>query len=202
LLIWLAAGRKRRAGNWQVILVEAAGDVTPTIVAFITVAVGLVLVPEALGSPPLQLLLFLSLPLFIGWFVFQGPLLTFATKKGYLHTLLQRLPHTWVTANLGIAGIFALATPLMNMSIQLPLPPWTVVAWWAFTVLSALVAMLLLLLYEGWSVRLGYQGWYILAWGEGEVTSAPWRKLWWWILLSYAALIGGVAGYAFIQQVL
>jgi hypothetical protein len=82
LLIWLAAGRKRRAGNWQAILVEAAGDVTPTIVAFIAVAVGLVLVPGASGSPPLQLLLFFSLPLFIGWFVFQGPLLTFVTKKG------------------------------------------------------------------------------------------------------------------------
>jgi hypothetical protein len=72
-----------------------------------------------------------------------------------------------------MAGIFALATPLVNMSLQIPLPPWTVVAWWAFAVMSALVAMLLLLLYEGWSVRRGYQGWTILAWGEGEVTSAP-----------------------------
>jgi len=23
---------------------------------------------------------------------------------------------------------------------------------------------------EGWAVRRGYQAWYILAWGEGEVT--------------------------------
>jgi len=82
------------------------------------------------------------------------------------------------------------------------LPPWIVVAWWAFTVVSALVAMLLLFLYDGWIVHNGYQGWYTLAWGEGEVTSAPWRKLWWWILLSYAALIGGIAGYMFIQKVL
>lgn len=44
-----------------------------------------------------------------------------------------------------------------------------VVAWWVFTVMSALVAMLLLLLYDSWSVRRGYRGWYILAWGEGEV---------------------------------
>ena len=202
LLIWLAAGRRRNAGNWQAILVEAAGDVIPTIVAFITAAVVLVLVPWASSSSLLQLLLFFSLPLLIGWFVFQGPLLTFATKKGYLHTLIQRLPHTWVTANLGMAGIFAFATPLLNMSLQLPLQPWTVVAWWAFAVMSSLVAMLLLFLYEGWSVRRGYQAWTILAWREGQVTSAPWRKLWWWILLSYAALIGGVAGYVFIQQVM
>jgi hypothetical protein len=142
------------------------------------------------------------LPLFIGWFGFQGLLLTFGTGKGYLRTLIQRLPHTWVTANLGIAAIFALATPLVILSIQLPLPAWIAIAWWAFSVMSALVAMLLLLLYDGWIVHNGYQGWYILAWGEGEVTSAPWRKLWWWILLSYAALIGGIAGYMFIQQVL
>jgi len=200
LLIWLAAGRKSRAGIWQTVLVEVTGDVIPTIVAFIAVAVGIVLVPAAQASQTLQLLLFFGLPLFIGVFVFEGPLLACATKKGYLHTLLQRLAHTWVSANLGIAVIFALATPLANISLQIPLQPWTVVAWWAFTVMSALVAMLLLLLYEGWSVRRGYQGWTILAWGEGEVTSAPWKKVWWWIPLSYAVLFVGLIGFIFIQQ--
>jgi hypothetical protein len=82
------------------------------------------------------------------------------------------------------------------------LPPWIGVAWWAFAVLAALVAMLLLLLYEGWSVKRGYRAWYILAWEQGEVTSAPWRKLWWWVLSSYVALIGGVVTYAFLQQLL
>ena len=101
-----------------------------------------------------------------------------------------------------MAVIFALATPLINMSLQLPLQPWTVVAWWAFNVMSSLLAMLMLFLYEGWSVHRGYQAWTILAWGDGQVISAPWRKLWWWILLSYAALIGGVARYLFIQQVM
>jgi len=62
--------------------------------------------------------------------------------------------------------------------------------------------MLLLLLYEGWSLRRGYRAWAPLAWGEGEGTSAPWRKLWWWILLSYVALIGGGVTYAFVQQLL
>jgi hypothetical protein len=202
LLIWLVAGRKRGAGTWQVVLVEAAGDVIATIVAFVAAAVGSVLVSAAQAPQMLQISLFFGLPLFMGWFVFQGPLLAWASKKGYLHTLLQRLPHAWVTANLGIAGIFALATPLANMSVQIPLPLWTVTAWWAFTVVSALVAMLLLLPYESWAVRRGYQAWHILSWGEGEVASANWRRLWWWILLSYAALIGGLAGYVFIQRVL
>jgi choloylglycine hydrolase len=202
LLIWLAAGRKRRVGNWQEILVETAGDVNPTIVAFVTVAVALVLLPWATGSSLLPLLLFFSLPLIIGLFVFQGPLLSFASKKGYLKTLLQRIPHTWVTVNLGMAGIFAIATPLVNMSLQLPLPSWTVVAWWGFTVMSALVAMLLLLPYESWSVRRGYRAWTMPAYEEGQVNLAPWRKLWWWILLSFLALIGGVASYVYIQQVI
>ena len=68
--------------------------------------------------------------------------------------------------------------------------------------MSALVAILLLLLYEGWSVHRGYRGWVILAQGEGEVKSAPWRKLWWWIPLSYAVLIVGIVAYVFLQGVL
>ncbi len=88
------------------------------------------------------------------------------------------------------------------MSVQIPLPPWTVVSWWAFAVAGALLAMLLLLLYESWAVRRGYRAWSVLASGDGEVTTPSWRKLWWWILLSYAALLGGVAGYVLIQQVL
>ena len=200
LLIWLVAGRNQRAGNWQAVLIEATGDVTPIVVAFMVAAVGLVLVPEASTSQTMQLLFFLILPLFIGLFVFHGLLLTFATRKGYLHTLLQRLPHTWVTTNLGIAGIFALAIPLVNMSVQIPLPFWTGVAWWAFTAMTALVAMLLLIPYEGWSMRHGYHGWCILAWGEGEFVSAPWRRLWWWILLSYGALLGGLAAGVILLQ--
>ena len=202
LLIWLAAGRKQRAGNWPAVLVEAAGDVTPTVVAFIAASVGIVTFPAAQASQTLQLLLYFVLPLLVGWLAFQGLLLTFATRKGYLRTLVQRLPHTWVAANLGMAGIFALATPLANMSVQIPLPLWTVVGWWAFAVAGALLAMLLLLLYESWAVRRGYRAWSVLASGDGEVTTPSWRKLWWWILLSYAALLGGVAGYVFIQQVM
>jgi len=202
LLIWLIAGRKRKAGSWQAVLVEATGDVIPTIVAFVAAAIGLILIPGASGSELLQLLLFFGLPLFIGWFVFQGLLLNLATKKGYLRTLLERFPHTWVTANLGITGIFGLVTSLLSMSIQLPLPPWLVIAWWAFTVMGALVSMLLLLIYDAWSVHRGHLAWSILALEEGEVTTAPWRKLWWWVLLSYGAVIGGIAGNVSIQRII
>jgi hypothetical protein len=202
LLIWLVAGRKRRPGNWQTVLVEATGDTIPAVVGYTAAAVGLVLVPSASASTLSQGVIFLGLPLLIGWLTFQGPMVAFATRKGYLRSLLRRLPHTWVTVNLGLAGIFAIATPLFIASVQLPLPPWIVIAWWAFAVLGALVGMLLLTLYDGWSVRRGYLGWCFLAWGEGEVTSAPWRRLWWLVLLSYGAVIGGMAGSILIQQMM
>jgi hypothetical protein len=68
--------------------------------------------------------------------------------------------------------------------------------------MCALAAMLLLSLYEAWGGRRGYQAWIILARGEGEVISAPWKKVWWWILLSYIVLVGGLFGYVVIQQAL
>jgi hypothetical protein len=144
------------------------------------------------------------LPLFFGWLCFQGPLLALATQKGYLRTLLQRLPHTWVIANLGIAGIEALSLPLINLSVRtcsvLPLSLWTVMTWWAIVTLSAVVGGLLLSAYEYWAVRRGFCAWNVLAWGEGEVVSPPWRKLWWGIPLSYVAVVGGIAVGALILQ--
>jgi len=199
LLIWLAAGRSRRIGNWQTILIETTGDLLPTVVAFLAVTVWLVLRMGA--SDFLLLFLYFNSPLIIGVLIFHGPLLAFATRNGYGRTFLRRLPHTWATGNLGVAVIFALALPIVNISIQLPLQPWTVVFWWGLIVMCALAAMLLLLLYEVWNVHRGYKAWSALAWREGEVVSASWRKLWWWILLSYAALLGGIAGYLFVQQV-
>jgi hypothetical protein len=199
LLTWLAAGRSQRIGSWQAFLMEAAGDLLPTVVAFITVTVWLVLKMGA--SDLVVIFLFFCAPPVIGLFVFHGPLLAFATKKGYWRTILLRLPHTWITANLAIAGIFAIGLPLVNISIQLPLRAWNVLYWWGLTVMCGLVAILLLSLYEIWSVRRGYRAWTILARREGEVSSAPWKKLWWWILLSYTVIIGGIACYAFIQQI-
>jgi hypothetical protein len=122
LLVWLVAGRQeagrtRLAGDWQAILVEASGDVTPTIVAFVVAAVGLVQFPEASNSQLLQLLIFFISPLLTRLFLFQAPLLASVTRNGYWRTLLQRLPHAWATANLGMAATFALATPLMNKSL-------------------------------------------------------------------------------------
>jgi hypothetical protein len=68
------------------------------------------------------------------------------------------------------------------------------------TVIGALVAMVPLLLYEGWAVRRGFRAWSVLAGPGGGLTSPSWRRHWWWILLGFAALFGGVVASAVIQQ--
>ena len=76
-----------------------------------------------------------------------------------------------------------------------------VVTWWAFAILGVLVALLPLLLFEGWSVRRGLRAWSTLALGEGDLASTPWRKSWWWILLSFIALFCGLAFFVITQLV-
>jgi hypothetical protein len=59
-----------------------------------------------------------SLPLLVGWLLFHGPLATQAMHVGTSRTLLRRLPHAWVAANVGMAGISALAMPLVTMTLR------------------------------------------------------------------------------------
>lgn len=206
LLIWLAARRMLRPHSWQSVLVEMVGDVAPVVVGFVIYLVIVIVVPAVQNSQSLQILLIFVLPPVFGLVVFHGPLLTTATRQGYLYTLWRRLPHVWVTANLGMAGLFVLAFPMVNISLQtcsiIPLNPWTLSVWWGFAVLGALVAMVLLLFYESWAARRDFRAWAILAAGDGEITTPAWRVLWWWILLSLVTLFAGVAAGVMIQQIL
>ena len=65
----------------------------------------------------------LGLPLVLSWPVVQGPLLALASGKGVLRTLWQRLPHALIATNLGLAGINALAAPLISAEMPVPEPP-------------------------------------------------------------------------------
>jgi len=197
LLVWLVVGRCRQPGTWHVALLEAVGDVMPTVIAFVATLIIVILIPAVQGAWSLQIALEFGLPLAVGWLVFQGPLLASVTEKSYGRFLSQRLPQALVAANLGMGGIIVVALPLVNLSLRictvLPLTVWPVMIWWAIAVLGALVGGLFLFLYECWAVRGGSQAWSVLAWGEAEVRTPSWRKLWWWILLSYGALLGGLA---------
>ncbi len=206
LLAWLLAGLKQKARPWQAILVETVGHLPPVVLAFMVMLAVIILFPQAQANQLLLILFIFVLPTLLGWLFFQGPLLALAARRGYLRTLGQRLPVAWVGANLGIAGIFALAMPLVNWlsntcSMMEP-SPWTLVSLWAVVIAGAVLGLLLILLYELWAVRRGYTAWSVLTSGDGEVSSPGWRRLWWWILLSIAAPIGGIMLSNLIQSML
>lgn len=196
LLAWWIAGRTGKAGNGRRVLLEGVGDLVPTILIYLVAAVVIHLI-SGVGQFTILAVFYIA-PALVGWLFLQTPWLALATREGYFHILPKRLPHTWIAANLGIAAIFALASPLVNSVAQIGANVWMVVTWWAFAVLGALVGFLLLGPFELWSVRRGYRAWSLLPLGETGFASAAWRKSWWWILLSFAALIGGLAGYVTI----
>ena len=205
LLVRFIARRCREQHGWPIALLEALGDLTPTVPAFVATLVTMILVRIAQGTGSLQALLILGLPLVVGWLFFHGPLLAPLTDGGYGRFLGRRLPHALVAANLGTGGIGVVAMPLVNKTLRtcsiMPLSVWTVMIWWAIAVLGALVGGLLLFLYARWSLRGGFRAWSVLACGEGEVRTPSWRRLWWWVLLSYVALFGGLAAGVVLQQV-
>jgi len=195
LLIYLLVRRNRIMGSWQAVLVEAAGSVTPTILAYLVILFLIILVPAFQSNYFLQILLVFALPLLLGSVFFQGWLLAPVIHKGYLRTLLQRFPHAWVAANVGIGGM-VIVSPLVNWFFRtygfMTLFSWAMVAIFMLVAAGALVAILLLSLYEGWAVQRGFRAWGVLMAGEGEVITPSWRKLWWWILLSFTVPLGGV----------
>jgi CubicO group peptidase (beta-lactamase class C family) len=196
LLVWLVAGRSGKASNGRMILLEGVGDLVPTIAIYMIAAV---VIQWISGVSEFTILaVFYIAPALIGWLLFQAPWLALATRKGYSEILLKRMPHTWIAANLGIAAIFAVATPLVNSVAQIGLNLWMVVTWWAFAVLGALAGFFLLGPFERWSVRRGYRAWSLLTLGETDFVSTPWRKSWWWILLSFVALMVGLAVFVII----
>jgi hypothetical protein len=196
LLVWLIAGRKQNAHPWQTASVEAIGHIPPITVTFMVMLVVFILVPQAQSNQLFQVMFIFILPLMLGWLFYQGPLLALIARRSYLRTLGQRLPAVWVATNLGMAGISILALRLVKWisstcSLMTP-SSWILVSLWAAVVVGACLGFLLILLYEGWAVHHGFRAWSVLAFGDGEVTTPTWRKLWRWILLSFAILIFGI----------
>ena len=106
-----------------------------------------------------------------------------------------------VSTNLALAGLLAIILTSLNWHLSYcGLSTSTVLQWWAIAVLGALGGGLLLHAYHAWAVRRGFTAWSALLWDTGEgddgtatVSSPPWRHLWLWILLSFVALVAGVA---------
>jgi hypothetical protein len=197
LLIRLVTARGRRAGT----LLETAGDLPPYVVGMVVALLTIVLLHGVSQNRLLQLLAFYGIPLIIGLFLYQAPLLARAVGGNYARTVWCRLPAALVSTNLALAGLVATNLPLINVHLNYcGFSGFTVLQWWAVAVLGALVGGLLLCAYHAWAIRRGFAAWSALLRGSGEagsgrvtVSSPPWRRLWVWIALSFVVLIVGIA---------
>jgi hypothetical protein len=200
------SGAGEGKGRWRAAILEAAGDVAPTAVAYLAYVALALALPEVMGSQGAQLGLILGLPLALGWLVVQGPLLALASRRGYLRTLWERLPHVLIAANLGLAGMSTIVSPLLNAITRtcsiFPSPGWSAGILWAIVALGALPGGLLLSLYHLWAIKRGLWAWGTAAGGGGTVRSGAWRALWWWVLLSVPLLVGGLAVGILLQHLL
>jgi hypothetical protein len=196
-----------RISAWRNALVETAGNLVPVVIAYLVAQVILVLKAVSGGvSEQTQVLFIFGLPLLTAWIIFHGPILAVAGKMNFGRFLFQRLPQVLVVTLLGLAGIFPVAMPLLNMSLAMsqiaPLSPWIVITWWVITVAGSLIGGIFIFLYEHWAVKRGYQAWNVFAGNEEEVNTPGWRKIWWWILISSQILLAGLIGGIMLQKIL
>jgi hypothetical protein len=195
LLISLISARRRRTR----VLVEVVGDLPPYVGATVAALLVAVLLSTAGQDDGLKLPAFFGLPLVLGLFLYQAPLLAWATGSSYLGTLWRRLPAVLVSTNLTLAGLLAISLPLINRHLNYcGFTALTFLSWWAIAVLGSLGGGLLLFAYHAWAVRRGFVAWSALAQDTDgpagdrmTVSSPPLRRLWLWILLSFAALVVG-----------
>lgn len=207
LLIWCATGRRETSGvGGRTALLETLGDVAPTAVAYLTMVLLVLLVPRVQSSDLLQITLIIGLPLFAMLFLFHGPLLASATQMGYLSLVRRKLPEAIVSANLGMAGLNAIATPLMSVSLSSRAvqtsPIATVGFLWMIAAVGALAGVGLVWIYKVWIVRRGCRSWSVLIWEAADVGFLGWRRLRWWIPLSFIVQIGGIVASVALQGML
>ena len=182
---------------WQNAIIETTGNLVPVVIAYLIAIIVMILKMISGGvSEQTQALFFLGLPLLLSWIVFQSPVLAIAGRKNFVKFLFQRLPQVLVTTFLASATISPATIILVKrtivMSQIIPLSPWIVMTWLAIIILGSIIGGLLILLYEHWAVKRGYQAWNVFAGNEGEVTTPEWKKLWWWIPISMGVLFTGL----------
>jgi hypothetical protein len=196
LIVWLVAARNRR----MVILVETVGDLPPCVGGLVVAILTTVLLSGINQNALLQILAIYGFPFIIGLFLYQGMLLNRLTRISYLRTILRRLPIAIVTMNLVLAGLLAISMPLIKWHLEYcGFSCFSVLSWWAISVLGALAGGVLLFTYHAWAFRRGFAAWSVLLWGthradsdKTTISSPSWRQLWLWIVASYVILAAGM----------
>ncbi|MFH2039737.1 MAG: hypothetical protein ABIJ65_09920 [Chloroflexota bacterium] len=196
LLVWLIA--RRDIGS--PVLIEVLGDLPPNVIGLVITFLCLVLVPGMNQSIILQLLAIYAIPLFLSLFFYQAPVLAWTKKESFIRTAFNRLPFILVTTNLALAGLIAVAGSLIKRNLDYcGLNSSTILSWWAFSALGAIVGGLLLLAFHAWGNRHGFSNWSVLLLRSRKEdsnkvisTRSLWRQLWVWILLSFIILFAGL----------
>ena len=201
-LFWIVAGRNHKEKNWKFSVVETTGDVMPSVFSFIVILT--IFISLLSLNQFIQLAIFLILPVLIAWLLFHGLLLKTIAGEKYNRIFGRRFPHVLITTNIAVGGIGAFAMPMVNKSLSvcaiLPLSAWTIVMFWLIAAFGSVVGCILVYFYELWPVRRGYQAWNISLRNRGKITTAPFRKLWWWIIISYVVMFAGLVVGVISQQ--
>ena len=196
LIIRYLVNRRCRTATCKYALIETPGNIVPIVISY-TVALSILVMKMLAGglSDQIQLILILGLPVMAGW-VYHLVFLYPVSNRSFGRFLFQRFPQVLITTFLGLGGIFPVAMQLVNKSLAVPLlkplSPLAVMTWWAIVVLGALAGGLLVFLFELWEVKRGFRAWAVLADGNGEPIIPSFKKLWWWILVSFTILIAGL----------
>lgn len=203
-LPWLMIGRRFKQETCRVTLIETIGDVMPSVFSFTAILYIFIRVLSSQESGIMQPMVLLILPVMVGWILFHGLLLTDASGKKYRSFLVRRFPHVLVVTNLALGGISMVAMPMVKQSLNycyiIPLSAWTVVIWWAIAVVGSIPGGALIFIYERWAMKHGYQAWNVVAWKNGDLQTPSWRKLWWWVLLSYLLMFTGFMVGVILQK--
>lgn len=183
---------------WQSAIIETTGNLVPVVIAYLISLIVMILKMITGGlSQQTQALFLLGLPLLISWIVFQSPVLAITGGKNFVRFMFQRLPQVLVTTFLALAIISPTTIILVRRTIVMsqlsPLSPWLVMTWLAIIIIGSLGGGLLILFYEYWAVKRGFQAWSVYAGNEGEIATPKWEKIWWWIPISFLILFAGLA---------
>ncbi len=195
LIIRYLVKRRSRSEILRDALTETLGNIVPVVISY-TIGLSFLITRTFSGSvsQELQLFLMLVMPLLLGWIYHLVFLAKYSRNKGLF--ILQRLPQVLITTFLGLGGIIPVAMPLVNktinMSLLIPLSPLAVTGWWAMVALGALTGGVLIFLFELWEAKRGFRSWPVVAQSEGQLIIPPFRRLWWWIPLSFVIQIAGL----------
>lgn len=192
-----------KKSNLKDAVMESAGDVMPSVFVFLIVLLVLLVNPAFQNNWTLQLISFLVIPPLMSWLLFHGLFLKTLLAGRYGSNFGRRILHSFIATNISLAGISMVAMPGINLSLQfcsvLPFSGWTPLVFWLMIALGTVPGGLLLFIYERWAVRRNFRAWSLTYIREGSLSTPSFRKAWWWLLVSYALLILGIAAGASIQ---